>query len=298
MPNVKKGTEPPCPLQYPGCLGVVVTYRATVCQNCAALERRRKLRNDTVEPRESAAFEVKGDDARVMQTTSEKVKTLADLVRICQIDTHEWDIVEWACKASQQSSVPRATRPAADQKWLRPSTEPVLTQMFHVSAKLRRKSATEKTLVALQAGLLADIRTEVKRAHPPRTARRFVDGGWLFEFTPFDLHMGKYTWDEETVTNYDVDRAEDLFNAALDFLLAQAVKLADGKLARVLCVFGNDVSHMDSKRGRRPPARKWTSTPATRVSTDGSARFIAAPSTSCATSPRSTSRSCRATTTS
>jgi hypothetical protein len=62
--------------------------------------------------------------------------------------------------------------------------------------------------------------------------------------------MGKYCWDEETVTNYDTDLAEGLFNAALDFLLARALKLTDGRLDRVLCVFGNDVSHVDSKRGQ------------------------------------------------
>jgi hypothetical protein len=86
------------------------------------------------------------------------------------------------------------------------------------------------------------------RASAP-DARRYVDGDWLFEFTPFDLHMGKYTWDEETVTNYDVDIAEDLFNARSTSCSPRPLKLADGKLSRVLCVFGNDVSHMDSKRG-------------------------------------------------
>lgn len=190
-----------------------------------------------------------GDACEITRTVPGRVKTLADLIRVCEIDTDEWTIVEWTCKASQQMNVPRATRPTGDTVWTRPSTRPVLTQMFHVSAKLRRKTSQVLTLEALQVALVADIRAEVKRARPAQTRRRFVDGGWLFEFSPFDLHMGKYTWDEETVTNYDTAAAEDLFNASLDFLLERALKLSDGKLARVLCVFGNDVAHIDGKRG-------------------------------------------------
>lgn len=201
------------------------------------------------DPLASDSTTERGDTREIAKTLGERVKTLDDLIRVCDIDTDEWDIVEWSCKASQQASVPRTTRAKKGDGWVRPSTEPVTTQMFHVSAKLRRKSPRELTLQALREALIADIRAEVKRATPPRVKRQFVDSGFLFEFSPFDLHAGKYTWDEETVTNYDVDIAADLFNASLDYLLEQAVKLAGGRLARVLCVFGNDVSHMDNKRG-------------------------------------------------
>jgi hypothetical protein len=190
-----------------------------------------------------------GDEMTVEKDVTEKVRTLDDLVRVCEIDADNWTIVSWECKASQMMSVPRAV--GESQAWRRPSTEPVLTQLFHVSAKLRRKSAAENTMKALYAGLLADIRKEAGRDRIGMPARRnSVDDGFLFEFAPFDLHMGKYTWDDETVTNYDVDIAEDLFNQSLEFLLDRALKLTGGKIERVLCVFGNDVSHSDSKRGQ------------------------------------------------
>jgi hypothetical protein len=195
----------------------------------------------------SEVLAVAGDEATVAKTVTEKVRTLADLIRVCEIDTAEWDIVEWRCTASQQAAVPRAVG-SKQAGWSRASSAPIVTQMFHVSAKLRRKSAAIKTLAALRHALVADIRMTAKA--PPPAPRRYVASDFLFEFTPFDLHMGKYTWDEETVTNYDIDKAADLFNASLDYLLAQALKLADGTLARVLCVFGNDVCHIDSKRGQ------------------------------------------------
>jgi hypothetical protein len=188
---------------------------------------------------------VSGDEASISKTTTEKVKSLADLIRVCEIDTGEWDIVEWTCKASQQASVPRTVR--VNGKWQRPSTEPLLTQMFHVGAKLRRKSPMVRTLEQLKGELLTDLKALPKA--PAVKPRRMVENGWLFEFAPTDLHMGKYTWDEETVTNFDIEKAAELFDASLDHLFDLAMRVTSGKLERILCVFGNDVCHIDSKRG-------------------------------------------------
>lgn len=192
---------------------------------------------------------VAGDTAAITRTTHEKVRTLSDLIRVCEVDTVEWEIERWTCNAQQQASVPRAT--GKSKNWSRPSAEVVTTQLFHVKAWLKRKTPLLKAMEQLRVELVNDIRKEVSSA--PRATRlartQSVDTGWLFEFAPFDLHMGKYAWDEETVANYDTDIAADLFDASLDFLLNRAMRLSDGRLDRILCVFGNDVSHMDSKRG-------------------------------------------------
>jgi hypothetical protein len=192
----------------------------------------------------------RGDERIITKRATREITSLDDLVKVCQIDLARWDVVEWSCKASQQYSVPRATRPTTDKKWVRPSNEPVLSQMFHVSAKLRKRSRAALTFDTLRADLLADIRAEAKRGPILFAPTRRKDDGFLFEFPPFDLHMGKYAWAEETVTNYDVDAAEDLFRAALDYQLNRALRLSGGTLERVLCVFGNDVSHIDSKKGQ------------------------------------------------
>jgi hypothetical protein len=178
---------------------------------------------------------VSGDQCEVVTTTRENVRTLEDLIRVCEIDTAVWEVERWVANKWEMGYKDDANQ--ADS-----------LPLFQVKAWLRRVGGQTLTLMALREGLVADIRAAVK-ARPARTPRRFVESGWLFEFSPFDLHMGKYAWEEETVTNYDSDIAADLFNAALDFLLARALRLTGGKLERVLCVFGNDVSHMDSKRG-------------------------------------------------
>jgi hypothetical protein len=178
-----------------------------------------------------------GDRAEVTGPVSERITTLEQLIAIARVDLTVWDVER-----------------AVVNKWEVGSKHPetgdvIIAPLIQVKAWLKRKHPLALTLAELRTAIVADIRNEVKRGKPATVARRYVDSGWLFQFPPFDLHMGKYTWGEESVTDYDVDIAEDLFNASLDFLRDRALKLCDGKIARVLCVFGNDVSHIDSKSG-------------------------------------------------
>lgn len=181
-------------------------------------------------------IDVKGNTAEITKTAHEKVRTLADLIRVCEIDTKEWEIERWVCNKWEVGAK-------------NANYELVIKPLYQIKVWLKRPDAMTLTMSAIREGLIADIRSEAKRTAHPKPKQQYVSNGWLFEFSPFDLHMGKYTWGEETVTNYDVDIAEDLFNASLDFLLGRALRLTDGKLERVLCVFGNDVSHTDNKRG-------------------------------------------------
>lgn len=179
------------------------------------------------------------------KTTSERVKTLEDLVRVCEIDLNEWDVERYVCNKWEMAAISR-TR-VGD---VSVTGDPIVTPIYQVKATLVRKTIKDKTLQILSKELLADIRAEVKSG--PARLPRYADksGGYMFEFAPFDLHMGKYAWDEETVASYDLDSSADLFDASLDFLLERALRLTGGKLDRVLCVFGNDVSHIDSKRAQ------------------------------------------------
>jgi hypothetical protein len=187
----------------------------------------------------------KGNEREQTVYAREEVRTLDDLIRVCSIDTSVWDIVEWQANKWEMGWVNR-----------HPEKEDVAgaLPLFQIKARMRRKSGHTLTMQALREALVEDIRAEAVRAGDWVALRNTptyptVENDWLFEFAPFDLHMGKLTWDEETVTNYDISHAEDLFNASLDFLLERAQRLTDGKISRVLCVFGNDVSHIDNKRG-------------------------------------------------
>lgn len=186
----------------------------------------------------------------IQKTVTEKVRTLDDLIRVCEIDTDEWTVERWTC-GKHETSMKLETRGAQGSihagKIL--ESRPHVEEAFTIKVWLKRRSAASVEMAELRRGLVEDIRAEVTNELPRARPYNTAGGGWLFEFAPFDLHMGKYTWDEETVTNYDADHAEELFNASLDFLLDRAMKLTDGKIDKVLCVFGNDVSHSDNKRG-------------------------------------------------
>src|SRR6478609_1213586 len=38
-----------------------------------------------------------GEHCELTKTTSERVRTLADLIRVCEIDTTEWTVERWIC---------------------------------------------------------------------------------------------------------------------------------------------------------------------------------------------------------
>lgn len=173
-----------------------------------------------------------GNERTIVKGTNEQVRTLEDLIRVCEIDIEIWDIVEWHANKWEMG-------------WKDAEGEAHARPLYQIKARLRRQSPIILTMQALRKELIKDIREFVVAD----ASFKFTDADYLFEFAPFDLHMGKLAWGQETVTDYDIPIAEDLFNASLDYLLSRAQRLTNGAIGRVLCVFGNDVSHIDNKKG-------------------------------------------------
>lgn len=184
------------------------------------------------------SFEVDGDSAVAMRGVNEHVRTLADLVRVCQIDTEEWEVTHFVCNKWEMGY-----KDADTQK-------PGAIPLFQVKAWMKRRTALVKTIEVLRAELVADVKTAAAGLRKVKPSRAFVKSDFLFEFAPTDLHMGKFAWGEENVTDYDIRIAATLFDQALDYLLNQALQLTGGRIAKVLCLFGNDVAHLDSKKNQ------------------------------------------------
>lgn len=177
-----------------------------------------------------------GHTTTVSSPVSERIVTAEQLLEMCRVDLSVWEIERQVVNKWEVGTK-------------HPETGDVLvTPLIQVKVTLRRTASP--TLLELRKLLVEDIRAEVHKGRPQVVRYKPNADGYLFEFPPVDLHMGKYTWDEETVANYDVDIAEDLFNQALDYLLNRAMRVTDGKIDRVLCLFGNDVSHIDDKSGQ------------------------------------------------
>jgi hypothetical protein len=204
------------------------------------------------------ALIVDGDHGTLTRLTAFRITTLKQLVAVCEIDEKEWDIVGYECGVYETGMRPLSTTvwdldaqgKPTKKMWVREQGDPIIAQLFRVAAKMRRRSPFVKSLDSLHKELIADIKASVKGrpVQAPKMARS--PASWLYEFPPVDLHLGKLTWSDETVTNYDTDMAEELARAALESLLTQALKVTDGKLSQIIYLIGNDAMHSDNRKNQ------------------------------------------------
>lgn len=170
---------------------------------------------------------VHGDQAEATAITDQRVRTLADLIRVCQIDSTEWEVERWVANAWHMGA--------------KDKTGTLVTKpLFQVKAWLRRKREVLATRHEI-AAMIADA----KAAIPPRMPlTRVSKGQHLLEIAIPDLHVGKLAWGAETGGgNYDIKIAAQRFEAALDALLQRTSSVT---YAQVLFVLGNDLLNADS----------------------------------------------------
>jgi hypothetical protein len=179
---------------------------------------------------------VTGNDCEITKTTTQRIKTLADLVRVCEIDTQEWDVERWVCNKWDST----AMRKNADG-----TTQPVLTEQFQIKAWLKRRVDLVAAKLEI-ASLLKDAAVKMpKRVTVVRSLKS--PSNILFEPQIPDLHAGKLAWGDETGwEHYDLNTAVKLFDAALDVLIARSRSFGAD---RVLLPLGNDLLHSDTKAG-------------------------------------------------
>jgi hypothetical protein len=163
------------------------------------------------------SFDSAGNSAVLTKTTSESVRTLADLVRVCAIDTAEWEIERWIAN--------------------------VWGDNFQVKAWLKRKVA----LIAAKSEI-ADIIAEAKTRIPARVSvKRGPEGPHMLEIAIPDLHVGKLAWGQETgAADYDTKIAKEVFEQALEALIART---GHYPFERVVFPIGQDLLHSDTMGG-------------------------------------------------
>ena len=203
--------------------------RSKRCHACYTASRR----GQAAPAASGESIAASGDTCEIGKLTPERVRTLADLIRVCEIDTTEWEIERWTANKWEVG--------AADKdKKIR------VTPLFQVKAWLRRKRALVDARAEI-AALFADAaaRIPVRRAAPTRKAK--PETGILLELALPDLHIGKLAWAEETGgANYDGAIAEQRFEAAIDALILRSRSFG---CDRVLLPIGNDLLHSDTKVG-------------------------------------------------
>lgn len=174
---------------------------------------------------ERVRFEERGDQAEAT-SESKRVKTLAQLLAACQVDTRVWEVDRhvvntWEVGVNVDGRVQVET-------------------LFQVKAYLKRRQTAEWDQVL--EGLLERVRHAGPRVRAPKY--RLMTDKHLMLPGIFDLHMNKRSVDGL----YTVARAAADFRAVVDATCARVQALGIG-VDRVLFPAGNDALHADNLQG-------------------------------------------------
>lgn len=182
-------------------------------------------------PIQTDSLTVSGDNAELTKITQQRVRTLADLIAVCEIDTNEWDVVSWKCGAYEGQSKDNATSAVT------------VTQMFTVRASLRLK----REVIAVRTEIAAMLEEAAAKMPARPFVKRQPKGAHMLELMIPDLHLGKLAWAPETgYQNYDSKIAVTVFREAVEVLVART---ASFRFERVVLPVGNDMFHSDTKAG-------------------------------------------------
>jgi hypothetical protein len=244
--SYRKGHEPRCPVQLPGCEGRIRTKGYDRCRRCARQQRDAPRVSDDTLPSTRPVESITESDAsrEITKVTSERVRSLEDMIRVCAIDTATWEIERWVANKWEMGSVEKSIRYDKTTGAKHETASATTTPLYQVKVWLKRKVAT----LAVRDELAA-LKADAKRTLPkPATIKPQRQGkGLMLELSIPDLHVGKLAWAKETgYENYDGKIAERVFEDALAALLERT---ASYRFEEIVFVVGNDLLHADTKQG-------------------------------------------------
>ena len=172
------------------------------------------------------------DTLQINKDVESDVKTLDELVTICDIDTKVWDIVRAECKKKDVIS-------HKDKEGVN-VFKPLYSLGVFLRKKLVDKDLTlQKEIIKNELFTLSPITSEFKRED------KGSDKKFLYELDLFDAHFGQQSWKEEAGEDYDIKIAEERFNKAIIELLN---RVNISQIERFLLPIGNDLIAVDSRR--------------------------------------------------
>lgn len=167
-----------------------------------------------------------------------EVKSLEDLLSVCDVDGDVWEVVSWACK-----------------KWdlgIKNKAEQIETKaLFSVSAKFRPKKV--ETDLKLQKDILVQelfenapdfnlLNSYHEFKSASETSEETLERKCLLELCLFDPHFGKLAHAEESGKDEDIKITSAKYKAAIADLISR-VNL--NSVTRILLPIGNDMINVD-----------------------------------------------------
>jgi hypothetical protein len=189
---------------------------------------------------------VKTGSADVTVITNKRIKTLAQLLEICEVDANDWDVVTYEVNkwevGTKDKQINMDWKDGVANGYSRGSGKIFVEPLFQVKAKLARRKV-ETDLRKQKEALLAELKAYApKVAAAPRKVSK--GGGKLLEIAIFDPHFGKLAWREETDEDYDLKIAESRVKKAVSELLTR-VNLDN--VEKILLPIGNDLINIDNR---------------------------------------------------
>lgn len=191
--------------------------------------------------REEREWSESGDTATVTVRTPEEVRTEADAIRVCGVDTTRWRVASMQVKTYQVGMKLTEKEESGSGKIRKISERPHVVQLYGVTLKL--------ALIAPRPYLDAlDMRYErlAERARNyPAPPDRSASSPYLVHLGLFDVHFGKLCWGPESGQDFDLRIAEGIYRNAAEDLLKL---LSPYPVGRFVLPVGNDLFHVDTLR--------------------------------------------------
>ena len=188
-----------------------------------------------IHPNETIEFRQTSDSSASLQSNSETITTLEQALAAAKVDLTEWEVDRYTI-GSYQSTV--KVKDAATG-----ATAPKTVTMHKIQIWLKR---TNVIMIKAFRELIKEI-PKIETIYETKLGDPL--GDYLLEVALFDVHFGMLAWGKETVHDYDIDIAEDLFLHAVQDLLA---KTKGFPISRILFPFGNDFLHIDDPTNLTP----------------------------------------------
>jgi len=165
------------------------------------------------------------DSSEITTVTHKRVKSLQDLIDVCEINTNIWEVERWVCN-----------------KWeMRSKEDSGAEELFQVKAWLKKN----KPLIELN-DIKEEIKNELKKYSPkvPKIKYKSDKDSKMLQINLMDVHFGKHTWGKETGDDYDIKIAEEMLLIAVERLIEQAKPYP---IDSVLLIIGNDFFNVDNQ---------------------------------------------------
>ncbi len=168
------------------------------------------------------------NSGEINKITNQRIQTLEQLIKVCEIDTKYWEVERWICNKWEVGS---KTSSGGIQ------VEP----LFQVKAYLKKRVQEIRNSLVVE-----EIRKDALN-HSPKYERikyEKQNNGYLYEIAIPDIHFGRLAWSDESGDNYDVKIAEKIVRDVVNDLLSISEKYS---ISRILLPFGNDYFNVNSK---------------------------------------------------